>query len=193
MEKRDKIITAAIRVFQKLGIEKTKVSDIVKEAGIAQGTFYLYFPSKLSVMPFIAEKTVIKIVSQVKLTVNENAPLEDQLIQIIDCVFKLNKKYHDIFAFLYTGITQTDAHLKEWESIYEPFYTWMRAFLSNHKENGQISPSIDIEITSKLLIGLIESAAEQVYLFDNAKEEEIARQKNGLLTFVKNALCINRR
>jgi hypothetical protein len=35
-----RIVYAAIEVFQEKGVEKTKISDIVKLAGIAQGTFY---------------------------------------------------------------------------------------------------------------------------------------------------------
>ncbi|MGA1863063.1 TetR/AcrR family transcriptional regulator [Deferribacter thermophilus] len=42
----DKIIEAAIKIFAQKGFWKTKVSDIVREAGVAQGTFYLYFKSK---------------------------------------------------------------------------------------------------------------------------------------------------
>ncbi len=45
--KKEKIIQSAINVFREKGMEKAKVSDIVKGAGIAQGTFYLYFPPNL--------------------------------------------------------------------------------------------------------------------------------------------------
>jgi AcrR family transcriptional regulator len=40
------LITAAARVFAERGVANTTVSDIVKAAGVAQGTFYLYFDSK---------------------------------------------------------------------------------------------------------------------------------------------------
>ena len=32
------------KVLREKGYDSTTVSDIVKEAGVAQGTFYLYFP-----------------------------------------------------------------------------------------------------------------------------------------------------
>ena len=54
-----------LKCFRKRA-SKTKISDIVKLAGIAQGTFYLYFPSKLSVMPAIAEVMVEKMILAVK-------------------------------------------------------------------------------------------------------------------------------
>lgn len=120
MSKEEKIILAAIDVFREKGVEKTKVSDIVKSAGIAQGTFYLYFPSKLSVMPAIAAVMVEKIMSEVNHRFQENESIEGQLDQIVDAVFYLTKEYRDVFALVYAGITQTE-HLKEWETIYAPF------------------------------------------------------------------------
>ena len=47
MDKRERIIQSAIKLFQEKGIDKTTISDIVRNANIAQGTFYIYFPSKL--------------------------------------------------------------------------------------------------------------------------------------------------
>jgi len=43
---KDKLFRAAVKIFSEKGFWKTKISDIVKEAGVAQGTFYLYFKSK---------------------------------------------------------------------------------------------------------------------------------------------------
>ena len=38
-EKYDKILQAAIEVISEKGLDKTSISDIVKRAGVAQGTF----------------------------------------------------------------------------------------------------------------------------------------------------------
>lgn len=40
------ILDAAIQVFSKQGYSKTSVSEIIEEAKVARGTFYLYFKSK---------------------------------------------------------------------------------------------------------------------------------------------------
>ncbi|MGE7837375.1 TetR family transcriptional regulator [Viridibacillus arvi] len=187
MSKEEKIILAAIDVFREKGVEKTKVSDIVKSAGIAQGTFYLYFPSKLSVMPAIATIMVEKIMSEVNHRFQDNASIEDKLEQIVDAVFYLTKEYRDVFALVYAGITQTE-HLKEWETIYAPFYEWMNNFLKQAQNAGAIRDSLNTERSSKLIIGLIESAAEQIYLYDDFDEENAAIQKQELLNFLHHAL-----
>jgi len=187
MSKEEKIIQAAIEVFREKGIEKTKVSDIVKAAGIAQGTFYLYFPSRLSVMPAIAKVMVEKIIAAIKEGISLQEPFAKQLEKVVDIVFSLTEDYRDVFALIYAGITQTE-HMKEWENIYAPYYEWMNNFLYEAQQQGIIRPSLNTTRSSKLIIGLIESAAEQIYLYDDSEEESIRLQKLELLDFLHHAL-----
>jgi len=187
MSKEEKIIQAAIEVFREKGIEKTKVSDIVKAAGIAQGTFYLYFPSRLSVMPAIANAMVEKIIAAINDGISKQEPFAKQLEKVVDIVFSLTEEYRDVFALIYAGITQTE-HMKEWENIYAPYYEWMNHFLTEAQQQGTIRASLNTTRSSKLIIGLIESAAEQIYLYDDSEEETIRLQKLELLDFLHHAL-----
>ncbi|MGE7912377.1 TetR family transcriptional regulator [Lysinibacillus xylanilyticus] len=187
MSKEEKIIQAAIEVFREKGIEKTKVSDIVKAAGIAQGTFYLYFPSRLSVMPAIAKVMVEKIIAAINDGISKQEPFAKQLEKVVDIVFSLTEEYRDVFALIYAGITQTE-HMKEWENIYAPYYEWMNNFLYEAQQQGMIRASLDTTRSSKLIIGLVESAAEQIYLYDDSEEETIRHQKLELLDFLHHAL-----
>jgi AcrR family transcriptional regulator len=45
-ERREQILEASAEVFSRKGYRMASVSDIVEEAGIGRGTFYLYFDSK---------------------------------------------------------------------------------------------------------------------------------------------------
>lgn len=54
--RRDQIVSAAAAMFAERGVAKTAVSDIVKAAGVAQGTFYLYFASKDEVVLAVVER-----------------------------------------------------------------------------------------------------------------------------------------
>lgn len=44
--KEDSLLSTAYRLFTTKGISKTSVSDITTDAGVAKGTFYLYFKDK---------------------------------------------------------------------------------------------------------------------------------------------------
>lgn len=189
MNKKEKIVYAAMEVFQEKGVEKTKISDIVKLAGIAQGTFYLYFPSKLSVMPAIAEVMVEKMICAVKEKVQNGELFSQKMKQIIDAVFDFIEQYREIQALMYAGLASSE-HIKEWEAVYEPLYMWLSQFLSEAKESGVIRNAIHVERTAKLCIALIESAAEQVYLYDHKQDDQVNLQKAEVLDFLTHALGI---
>jgi AcrR family transcriptional regulator len=70
--RRAELADVAARVFAERGVSGTAVSDIVKAAGIAQGTFYLYFESKddivLAVVEQVAEQMLAAIRSAIETT-----------------------------------------------------------------------------------------------------------------------------
>src|SRR6476661_2644445 len=45
-DKREAILAAALRLIARLGLHATPMSAVAKQAGVAAGTLYLYFPSK---------------------------------------------------------------------------------------------------------------------------------------------------
>lgn len=191
MNKKEMIVHAAIEVFRKQGIEKTKISDIVKAAGIAQGTFYLYFPSKLSLMPAIAEVMVVKTMAIVQESVEESATFPVQLEQLVEAIFQVTHDYHEIQALIYSGLASTE-HLKEWETVYAPFYQWISERLQEAKEAGIIRSSIHADRTAKIIIGLVESAAEQIYLYDSEQEDQARIQQAEVKDFLRHALGMNK-
>lgn len=190
MDKRERIVSAAIDVFREQGIEKTKISDIVKRAGIAQGTFYLYFPSKLSLMPAIAEVMVEKTMEIVQAKVSKTAAFPVRLDQLVDAIFEVSEEYHEMQALIYSGLASTE-HLKKWETVYAPFYEWISESLQQAIEDQIIRDSVNPARTAKLVIGLVESAAEQIYLYDANKEDEAVVQKEEVKQFLRFALSIN--
>jgi AcrR family transcriptional regulator len=57
-ERKSELIDVAERLFLERGYENTTVSDIVKEVGVAQGTFYYYFASKHDVLDAVIEREI---------------------------------------------------------------------------------------------------------------------------------------
>jgi AcrR family transcriptional regulator len=48
-QKRERLLDTAFDLFTTKGLTKTSISDIVKNAGVAKGTFYLYFEDKYDI------------------------------------------------------------------------------------------------------------------------------------------------
>lgn len=63
-DKREAILRAAIKVFARNGYFNSKVADIAKEAGVADGTVYLYFKNKDDVLHSIFDRTMETFISK---------------------------------------------------------------------------------------------------------------------------------
>ena len=60
-ERRQEIIKAAERLFREVGYGKCSVEMIIREIGVAKGTFYYYFKSKGEILGAIVERTIGEI------------------------------------------------------------------------------------------------------------------------------------
>ena len=65
-ERRRDFLTAAKKLFSQKGYEKTSVSDIVTEVGVAQGLFYYYFRSKQECYEAVIEEEVEHCIKKIR-------------------------------------------------------------------------------------------------------------------------------
>ena len=62
-ERREELLNAAAGVFATKGVSRTTVADITAAAGVAKGTFYLYFESKEHLLAELKERFVDQILA----------------------------------------------------------------------------------------------------------------------------------
>ena len=65
-DKREAILRAAVKVFARKGFFNSKVSDIAREAGIADGTVYLYFKSKDEILHSVFDRAMEEFIAEGK-------------------------------------------------------------------------------------------------------------------------------
>ncbi|GAF23788.1 LOW QUALITY PROTEIN: fatty acid degradation regulator YsiA, TetR family [Bacillus sp. JCM 19047] len=94
-QKFDKIIDAAVLVIAKHGFHQAQVSKIAKEAGVADGTIYLYFKNKEDILISLFQEKMGSFVETSKLKIKQEKTIEDKLKVLISSHFaQLEKDYH---------------------------------------------------------------------------------------------------
>ena len=63
-DKREAILNAATRVFAEKGFFNSKVADIAKAAGVADGTVYLYFKNKDDVLHSVFDRAMDEFIAE---------------------------------------------------------------------------------------------------------------------------------
>lgn len=66
VNKHARIITSATKVFAKKGFFNARISDIAKEAKVADGTIYLYFNNKYDILISVFDEEIDKLIEQVR-------------------------------------------------------------------------------------------------------------------------------
>lgn len=86
-EKKDALLNTAFELFTTKGIHKTSIADIVEKAGVAKGTFYLYFSDKYDIRNKLISHKASQLFHSAKEAMQEETDLtdvSDRVIFIVD-------------------------------------------------------------------------------------------------------------
>ncbi len=81
------MIDAALELFCSAGYEKTMITDIVKKAGVAKGTFYYYFPTKEAVLEAICTRWDTELAASFRLKGRQGTALSKLQAFILQLTF----------------------------------------------------------------------------------------------------------
>ena len=101
--KENSLLKTAFEFFTTKGFSKTSITDIVNKAGVAKGTFYLYFKDKYDIRNKLVShkssqlfKTALRELGD---TIND-LPFEERLIRIIDNIINQLNNNQSLLTFI---------------------------------------------------------------------------------------------
>lgn len=100
--KEEKMLDTAFNLFTKKGFKETSIQDIVDNAGVGKGTFYLYFKDKYDIQNRLIKRKSQKLFSDALIALKKNhiENFEDQIIFIINHVIDSLNKNHLLLKFI---------------------------------------------------------------------------------------------
>jgi TetR/AcrR family fatty acid metabolism transcriptional regulator len=177
--KHQKIIQAAAKVFAEKGFYNSRVSEIAKEANVADGTIYLYFKNKDDILISLFEEEFGRIVENIR----------KELTREINALDKIHR-----FAFAHLSIVSDTPHLAEVlgvevrqsgkfmkEYINRPFMEYLnliRSIFVEGQESGLIRKDLTPGVMKRALFGALDEMGRYWILSSRKKHnvEEAARQ-----------------
>lgn len=112
-DKRLRIIQAAASIFSRDGLEKARVEDIAKLAGIGKGTIYLYFPSKEAILEEGIKYFAVKRIDELKILLSKYKSPLDKLTTLLNLSIKISQKDPEIFFMNYAALLSTHRDLRQ--------------------------------------------------------------------------------
>lgn len=183
--RRDQILAASRKVLAEKGYDNTIVSDIAKEAGIAQGTFYLYFPTKKSVIVALGQQLMEVVAPKVARTYSPELTFEEHLRVFIEVIFEAGKENADLCLLMSVGAESANAELKaQMAAQGNPISAHLYRMFHQGVERGEVA-RLDIEMAIRMLMGLMKAGIQEAYCFSSPGES--GRVKDTFMAMMVNA------
>lgn len=135
-ERKEQILVAAREVFARIGYARATVDDIVKEAGVARGTFYLYFGDKRDAFEELIDRFSVQIVNAiVRIVPNDpKRPVADQVLENIRGILGVCLEERVMTKILFTDAVGADP---EFQRKLAMFYDGVVQLLTESLRDGQ--------------------------------------------------------
>jgi AcrR family transcriptional regulator len=135
-ERRKQILEAAREAFAKRGYARSTVEDIVLEAGVARGTFYLYFDDKRDALEELIDGFGAQITAAIVRIVTDQAdqPVADQVLENIRAIVGVCLAERSMTKILLADAVGVDP---EFERKLARFYDAVIQLLTESLRDGQ--------------------------------------------------------
>ena len=169
---RSQLLNAAIDMFHEKGFQKTRVSDIVAAAQVAQGTFYLYFKSKDEIFLHIAADFKQRFTELIEnsdqlLSGDSYQEARQNLLVFIRQMVELYAENTKMARILFYESGQSDCQFRHiWQELYSSFIDLVKRHLEAHRNSPFITFE-DAETEAAFLVGLL---SRSLFYFIEQKE-----------------------
>lgn len=100
LDKRDRIVNAALKEFSENSFEKASTNNIVKSANVSKGLLYHYFKSKDELYTYLKDFVFITILDAIKKNIDwEKSDFFERLLEVTMIKINITKVYPQIYDF----------------------------------------------------------------------------------------------
>jgi TetR/AcrR family fatty acid metabolism transcriptional regulator len=159
-DKHNKIIRAATKVFAKKGFFNARISDIAKEAKVADGTIYLYFNNKYDMLLSVFEEKIGKLVEQITTQIEKEDDPRRMLEIFIENHLREMKKNKNLAEVIQIELRQTNKIIKDYRNNKFSEYLNIISMIIRKGQNDQVfRQDILPGIAKRALFGALDEIA----------------------------------
>ncbi|NOY93337.1 MAG: TetR/AcrR family transcriptional regulator [Deltaproteobacteria bacterium] len=159
-DKRERILEAAIRVFAQGGFYATRVSDIAKEAGVADGTIYLYFENKDDVLISIFQDRIGKLIEVLREVAGRDEPVDERVRRIIELQLGLLEGRRDLAEVITVNLRQSSKLLKQYGApLFTEYLELIASVIAEGQRSGVFREDVSSRVAARALWGGLDGLA----------------------------------
>ena len=156
-DKREAILRAAIKVFAKKGFFNSKVADVASEAGIADGTVYLYFRSKDEILHSVFDRAMEEFIAEGKREIAEIAEADKRLRRIAELHLERLGADRDLAIVFQVELRGSTKFMEEFSAAgFAEYLSIIHRTIEEGQQTGVFRKDLNATICSKILFGALD-------------------------------------
>lgn len=169
LDTRRKLLDAAEQIFGELGYPGASIVKITEAAGVAQGTFYLYFASKKDVFDELVVDLNRRIRHAMKEASSQGATRLEQELLGFEAYFRFTKEHPTLYRIIRQAEFVSPEMLRyHYDRLSEGYVQALREAIDRH----EIGP-LDPDVTAWALMGMGELLGMRFILWGDGMPAEV--------------------
>ncbi len=156
-DKRERILRAATKVFARKGFYATKVSEVAKAAGVADGTIYLYFKNKDDLLVSLFEDRIGRLLATLERALSERETPEERLRCVIELQLGLLEGERDLAEVITVNLRQSTKLMKQYAAPKFLLYLdTIARVIAEGQRAGAFRPDVSPHLVARTVFGALD-------------------------------------
>ncbi len=153
LEVRNRILEAAISLFEEAGIEATKVAEICERADVAHKTFFNHFPSRQHLLQEIAGYALDQLLTNIEEARKQPASTGDRILHffshLADNVEEAGPMHRELFGVIVRVAHDSGNEPEQARKLHDAF----GAIIRDGRSAGDVTCRHSCETLAEMLLG----------------------------------------
>lgn len=151
------IIDAAIIVIAENGYHQSQVSKIAKQAGVADGTIYLYFKNKEDILISVFDEKMEMFADRLKEIIEEPIKASEKLFKMVENHFTVLSADRHLATVTQLELRQSNLALRlRINAVLKNYLVLLDTILKDGIANGEFDKDMDIRLARQMVFGTID-------------------------------------
>ena len=151
-----RILNAAVRVFAENGFHQATISQIAREAGVADGTIYIYFKNKKDILSHFFNHTTREVFDRFRDAVDREEGAENKLRSLIRTHLAEFQKYRDMaVVFQREALLARQVSEEDIKAITRMYLDILDEIIRNGQREKTIRKQIPRGLAKRFILGAV--------------------------------------
>ncbi|MGG4211074.1 TetR/AcrR family transcriptional regulator [Bacillus safensis] len=154
------IIDAAVVVIAENGYHQSQVSKIAKQAGVADGTIYLYFKNKEDILISLFKEKMGQFIERMETDIQKKPSAKEKLLLLIEEHFRMLAQNHHLALVTQLELRQSNLELRQKiNEVLKGYLNMLESILTEGKKTGEFRQNLDVRLARQMVFGTIDETA----------------------------------